>query len=188
MDHRSKQFTMSRRQKPDRPVLRLPRVAVTYSGEVLEIEPDQSDRSTLAHLNMTRGSASSAIVKRNHAAAKRKHVIAVLEDDSAVRESLKFSLEIEGFEVHACASPDELLNRSMVFFDCLVIDYHLPGTNGLDVLDKLREEGNSAQAILLTGNPNPNMLRRASAAGVMVIEKSPGADLIEIIHGLIAAS
>lgn len=129
-------------------------------------------------------------MKRNHAMAKAKHVLVVLEDDSAVRESLKFALQIEGFEVHAYASPDEFSNRSKpAAFACLVVDYHLPATNGLDVLDKLRKEGNSAQAILLTGNPDPNIRRRASAAGVMVIEKSSGAaELIESIRKLIGTS
>lgn len=124
-------------------------------------------------------------MKRNH--AKPRYMVMVLEDDAAVRESLKFSLEVEGFEVHAYASPDELLNRSEPpAFDCLLVDYHLPGTNGLDVLNKLRQQGNSAQAILLTGNPSAHIRRRASAAGVTLIDKSSGtAVLMESIRKLI---
>jgi len=131
--------------------------------------------------------ASSAIVKRSH--AKPKYVLMVLEDDDAVRESLKFSLEIEGFEVHAYASPDELLNRSKPpVFDCLLVDYHLPGTNGLDVIDKVRQVGKSAKAILLTGNPSVHIRRRASVAGVTLIDKSSGAAvLIESIRKIIGS-
>ena len=33
------------------------------------------------------------------------HVILVVDDDSAVRNSLKFMIEVEGFEVDACATP-----------------------------------------------------------------------------------
>jgi two-component system, LuxR family, response regulator FixJ len=127
---------------------------------------------------------------QTNAASKSRHVLVVVEDDSAVRESLKFSLGIEGFEVHAYASPDEFLNDvKRPAFDCLIVDYHLPGTNGLDVLEKLGERGKPAQAILLTGNPSPNIRRRVSATGITLIEKSSGAvELIENIRRIIGDS
>jgi two-component system, LuxR family, response regulator FixJ len=66
-----------------------------------------------------------------------KHVLLVLDDDFAVRESLKFLLEIEGFDVRTFASPDELLNEnSLADFGCLIVDYHMPAMNGLDVVAK----------------------------------------------------
>jgi two-component system, LuxR family, response regulator FixJ len=127
------------------------------------------------------------IVNRTQSTGEPKYVFAVLEDDAAVRESLKFSLEIEGYEVHTYASPDEFLNDPrLAGFDCLIVDYHLPGTNGIDVLDKLRQQGNSTQAIVMTGNPDDNIRRRASAAAVTLIEKSSGAAaLLEGIHKVI---
>jgi two-component system, LuxR family, response regulator FixJ len=127
---------------------------------------------------------------QTNATSKSRHVLVVVEDDSAVRESLKFSLGIEGFEVHAYASPDEFLNDvKRPAFDCLIVDYHLPGTNGLDVLEKLGKSVKPAQAILLTGNPSSNIRRRASAAGITLIEKSSGAvELIENIRRIIGDS
>jgi two-component system, LuxR family, response regulator FixJ len=127
---------------------------------------------------------------QTNATSRSRHVLVVIEDDSAVRESLKFSLGIEGFEVHAYASPDEFLNDvKRPAFDCLIVDYHLPGTNGLDVLEKLSEGGKPARAILLTGNPSSNIRRRASAAGITLIEKSSGAgELIENIRRIIGVS
>jgi two-component system, LuxR family, response regulator FixJ len=124
------------------------------------------------------------------ATSKSRHVLVVVEDDSAVRESLKFSLGIEGFDVHAYASPDEFLNDvKHPAFDCLIVDYHLPGTNGLDVLERLGERGKPARAILLTGNPSSNIRRRASAAGITLIEKSSGAaELLENIRRIVGES
>lgn len=122
-------------------------------------------------------------MNQTSATSKSRHVLVVIEDDSAVRESLKFSLGIEGFEVHAYASPDEFLNdEKRPAFDCLIVDYHLPGTSGLDVLEKLSERGKPAQAILLTGHPSSTIRRRASAAGITLIEKSSGAE--ELIDGI----
>jgi FixJ family two-component response regulator len=52
------------------------------------------------------------------------HVILVIDDDHAVRNSLKFTLEVEGFKVRAYSDPRELLNEgSLPPFSCLVIDY-----------------------------------------------------------------
>ena len=137
---------------------------------------------------LLRSVMGSAIVKRN--AAEQGRVLAVLEDDRAVRESFKFSLEIEGFEVHAYASPDKLLSDpERLAFDCFIVDYHLPGTNGLDVVDQLRKQGSSAPAILVTGNPDAKIRKRASAAAVTLIEKSSAAaTLLENIRRLVGAS
>ena len=49
--------------------------------------------------------------------ALAQHIL-ILDDDTAVRNSLKFSLEAEGFVVHAYADPAELLNED---------SYRLPG-------------------------------------------------------------
>lgn len=101
-----------------------------------------------------------------------KHVLLVLDDDFAVRESLKFLLEIEGFDVRTFASPDELLNEnSLPDCGCLIVDYHMPAMNGLDVVAKLRKGQNSLPAILITAHPDVKIRERASAAGVSLIDK-----------------
>ena len=40
------------------------------------------------------------------------HLVLVVDDDLAVRESLKFALELEGLEVHVCAGGADLLGPS----------------------------------------------------------------------------
>src|SRR5271166_2164824 len=128
-----------------------------------------------------------AKARRLVAMADAKHVLLVLEADSAVRDSLKFSLEVEGFEVRAYASADELLNdNNLPEFGCLIAHYHLPTTNGLDVITKLRERRNSMPALLMTGRPNAIIRERASAAGIAVFEKPVrGTELIDYIHKLL---
>ena len=124
----------------------------------------------------------------NSLAAKR--IVAVLDDDVAVRESLQFSLELEGFVIRIAATPQELhehTDRSQ--FDCFIIDYHLPGTNGLDVLANLRGKRVAAPAILITGNPTEQIRRRAAADGAVLMEKpfAVGA-LVDQIHALLDKS
>ena len=107
-----------------------------------------------------------------HGAASPKPVILVLDDDSAVRESLAFTLGIEGFDARAYASPAELLNEGGLAAACgLVVDYHMPAMNGLEVVAQLRERRISIPAILVTSHPNENIRSRAAAAGVPIVEK-----------------
>jgi two-component system response regulator FixJ len=117
-----------------------------------------------------------------------KHVLLVVEADPAVRESLKFSLEVEGFKVRAYASPDELLTDGNSLSDpsCLIVHYHLPGMKGPDVIAKLRERQSSMPAVLLTGRPNANICKRASDAGISIVVKPMhGTELIDCIHKLL---
>lgn len=116
-----------------------------------------------------------------------KRIIAVLDDDIAVRESLQFSLELEGFTIRMAASAEELNQHLRTEkFDCLIVDYHLPGTNGLDVLAALRDKKAAPPAILITGNPNDQICRRAAADGAVLVEKPFAVDaLIEQIYALL---
>jgi two-component system, LuxR family, response regulator FixJ len=104
--------------------------------------------------------------------AKTKPVILVIDDDTAVRNSLKFALEIEGFSVRVYPTGAELLDeKDMPESGCLVADYHLPGMNGLDLLVRLRERDIRWPAILITTHPSAAVRDRAALAGVRVIEK-----------------
>jgi two-component system response regulator FixJ len=99
-------------------------------------------------------------------------VVIVVDDDPAVRNSLKFSLEIEGFTVCAYASGSELLSeRAIPACNCLVVDQRLPGITGLDLISMLRAQKISAPAILITSQPNAQLTRRAAGANVPIVEK-----------------
>jgi two-component system response regulator FixJ len=98
--------------------------------------------------------------------------VLVVDDDSAVRHSLQFSLELEGFAVRLYADGRELLDDPhLPACGCLVIDQVMPGMSGLDVVDALRLRGTSNPAVLITSDANRKVRQRATAAGVAVIEK-----------------
>jgi two-component system, LuxR family, response regulator FixJ len=162
-------------------------ITKTFLGFELDQSDSRSVRACYAAPGFDKGE-SKAIMDQSRAAADAKHVLLVLDDDPAVRDSLKFSLGIEGFDVRVYASPNELLNDNSLpaFSSCLIVDYHMPAMNGLDVIAKLRERRNSILAILMTGLPNANLRQRASAAGVVLVEKPiRGTALIECIHALL---
>ena len=100
------------------------------------------------------------------------HSILVVEDDRAVRESLKFSLVIEGFAVRAYPDAEQVLSEPRLpKFDCLIVDQNMPGMNGLDLVSALRARRIDTPAILITSHPNQWLRDRAAAAGIPIIEK-----------------
>jgi two-component system response regulator FixJ len=104
--------------------------------------------------------------------APRRPTVVVIDDDPAVRSSLKFALEVEGFAVRVYPTGSDLLNEEeMPESGCLVTDYNLPGMNGLDLLARLRERKVSLPAILITTHPSAAVRSRAASAGVRLIEK-----------------
>jgi len=99
-------------------------------------------------------------------------LVIVLDDDAAVRNSLKFSLGIEGFSVSALSSSDELLNSpDLPFCCCLIVDQRLPGLTGLELLALLRKRDIAIPAILVTTHPDATVRKVAREAGVPIVEK-----------------
>jgi len=68
-----------------------------------------------------------------------RHRVLIVEDESALAESVKYALELEGFDVHTAATGHdgvekaELLNPSIVLLDVM-----LPESSGLDVCRRIR--------------------------------------------------
>jgi CheY-like chemotaxis protein len=63
----------------------------------------------------------------------------VVDDYAAVRSALKFSLEVAGLDVRVFDGAAGLLNDSAALpCDCLVVDYRMPGVDGLELIGVLR--------------------------------------------------
>jgi len=102
----------------------------------------------------------------------RGRPVYLVDDDPAVLNALQFSLNVEGYDVAAYSSGNDFLKALDDLGDgCLVIDYHLPDMNGLDLTKIVRARGVKSPVILITSNREPAMLRRAHDAGVSVIQK-----------------
>ena len=99
-------------------------------------------------------------------------LLVLVDDDPAVLASLQFSLELEGFEVEAFDSGESLVAQTQLANPaCLVIDYRLPGIDGLSLLRVLRERGETCPAVIITSNPTRSVRQRTTDAGAVLIEK-----------------
>jgi FixJ family two-component response regulator len=111
--------------------------------------------------------------------------ICIVDDDEWVADSLKALLESFGFDVQSYSSGAEFLadNRRRTP-GCLVIDEHMPGINGLDVVAQLQKEGTRLPTILISGRIDTNIRERAARLGVTKILEKPFAAgrLVELIQ------
>ena len=99
-------------------------------------------------------------------------IIAVIDDDAAVRNSLKFSLELDGFAVRIYANAAELMSSgNLTDLQCLIVDQDMPRMTGLELIAKLRAQGVKVPALLTSGNFTLVVKRQAYVAGIPVIEK-----------------
>jgi FixJ family two-component response regulator len=106
------------------------------------------------------------------ASQQRRAVLVLVDDDAAVGDALKFSLDLEGFEVRAYADGEELLKAGMPKDACcLVLDFNLPEMDGLELLSRLRALKVALPAILITTHPNPQLRGRARDLGIPIVEK-----------------
>jgi two-component system, OmpR family, response regulator MprA len=79
--------------------------------------------------------------------------ILVVDDEPAVRESLRRALELEGYEVELAADGGEALDRlesGAPEPDALVLDVLMPGTDGLEACRRLRRAGHRLPVLMLT--------------------------------------
>jgi two-component system response regulator MprA len=78
--------------------------------------------------------------------------ILVVDDERAVRDSLRRALELEGYEIELAENGREALDRlaSGAELDAIVLDVLMPGMDGLEVCRTLRRNGSRVPVLMLT--------------------------------------
>lgn len=105
-------------------------------------------------------------------------MVDVIDDDDAVRDSTRALLESYGYEVRDHASAEHFLQNTDSKTDCLLVDQHMPGMTGLDLLEHLRARGDQTPALMMTGRSDPTLLPRAARIGVKLLHKPVPEDQI----------
>jgi len=103
-------------------------------------------------------------------------MVDIIDDDDAVRDSTRALLESYGYVVHDYSSAEDFLKIKTARSDCLLVDQHMPGMTGLDLLEHLRAEGDSTPALMMTGRSDPTLEPRAARIGVKVLHKPVSED------------
>jgi FixJ family two-component response regulator len=101
-------------------------------------------------------------------------VVYVVDDDTDVLGSLRFLLEIDGFDVRTFRSGTALLNGIATGeADCYVIDYKMPAMSGIDLASRLRSRDIDTPIILMTGYPDENIMEKSAAVGIRHVLLKP---------------
>ena len=97
--------------------------------------------------------------------------IAVVDDEEPVRKALGRLLRAAGMEVECFAGGGEFLAAARVRRpDCVVLDLHMPGMSGLQVLGELRPP---LPVIVITAHDSPDLRDQCVAAGARVYLRKP---------------
>ena len=102
-----------------------------------------------------------------------ERAIAIVDDDAAVCDSTRFLLETYDCDVHTYRSGADFLHDNLVIV-CPIVDYHMPGLNGLDVVAELHKRGRDVPAIIMiTAATDPSFERCAAELGIRHVLKKP---------------
>jgi len=97
---------------------------------------------------------------------KQKRKVLIIDDDVALSHIIRLFLEQEGYQVVLSSDATEgLAALQQNLFDIAVVDYVLPGLNGLDVLEQIKILSPELPAIILTGAGNEEVAVKALKRG-----------------------
>jgi len=120
---------------------------------------------------------------------KQLPLILILDGDSAVRNSLKFALELEGLRIDGCATPEALWTYpQLAAAQCVIVDGRFTGQQPLDALATVQSAGVTVPIILATSNCTESLRRRALVKGASYVIEKPLLDstLLEAIRAVVA--
>jgi len=116
-------------------------------------------------------------------------IICIVDDDAAVRDSLSLLLESGGFATRSFESADAFLKAGAQDMACIILDLHMPGTSGLELLGLLRARGLSLPVLVVSGRRDPLLDAEVQAAGATDLLSKPFDDevLLNKVLGAVAA-
>ncbi|WP_374499016.1 response regulator transcription factor [Zoogloea sp.] len=103
-----------------------------------------------------------------------EQIIYLVDDDEALRDSLAWLLESQGFKVAAFASAEDFLKAWRPEFNgCLLLDVRMPGMSGLELHERLRAQYSTLPIIFITGHGDVPMAVAALKKGAVDFIEKP---------------
>ena len=113
----------------------------------------------------------------------------IVDDDEAVRDSMRLLLESCGFVARDFASADLFLQADSGDMGCLLLDLHMPGISGVELLRLIRARGVKRPVIVISGRRDPAQDADVWAAGASALLSKPFDDqqLLDLIEQALSA-
>lgn len=101
-------------------------------------------------------------------------VIYIVDDDPAVRDALAVVFEMEGFDVQTFGSGDSFLDAARDREPgCVLLDVHMPGRSGIDILQELNADHYPAPIFIISGQGDIPMAVNAIKQGAFDFIEKP---------------
>ena len=101
-------------------------------------------------------------------------IVAIVDSDAAVLDSVSLVLEIHGWQVRTYSSGESFLDDlSRRHPDCVVLDPHLPRLSGADVVRTVSKGNGHIPVIALTARPTSKLTADVAKAGVAAVLTKP---------------
>jgi DNA-binding response OmpR family regulator len=119
----------------------------------------------------------------------KQRTVLIVDDDGAIRKMLARLFGLEGFQVLSAQDGGEALECFKQHHpDLVLLDYNLPGQNGLEVLEALKEVDPKVKVLLMTGAEDDTLPARAAQGGANFLGKPlVVSDLMRRTHLLLGA-
>lgn len=116
-------------------------------------------------------------------------VIAIVDDDEAVREAIRDLLQVEGLTARTFDNAAAFLEGEGTGFDCIITDVRMPGMDGLQLQRLLRARGSTVPMIFITSLVNEATRSRALQDGAAAWFTKPVADkaVLDALHAILGA-
>lgn len=104
----------------------------------------------------------------------KKGTVFVVDDDEAVRDSLQWLLEGNGYRVRCFDSAESFLSRyDQRELACLIVDIRMGGMSGLELQDRLLEEQSPLPVVFITGHGDVPMAVSTMKKGALDFIQKP---------------
>lgn len=100
-------------------------------------------------------------------------IVYIVDDDDAVRDSLRLLLKSSGFNVQVYGGAQLFLESDIEKAGCLLLDLHMPDMSGLELLRLLRTKGWHKPVIVIGGRRDAGLDKQVLEAGAMAILSKP---------------
>jgi len=113
--------------------------------------------------------------------------VAIVDDEEPIRKALRRLLRASGIEAESYASGQEFLDAIAERRpDCLVLDLHMSGMGGLEVLRSLQSVKHKVPTVIITAHDEPETREQCLAAGACAYLRKPLEDRL-LLNAISAA-
>ena len=118
-------------------------------------------------------------------------LVLVVDDDEAMRDSICCLLEAEKVPCRSFASAQDFLEFYMQpQSGCILLDIRMPGMDGMELLQNLKEQGIQLPVIIITGHGDVSLAVRAMKQGAFDFVEKPfkAQELLDRVHAALQSN